>query len=424
MGTPLRPHTTSGDTPDEGEPQSYEALLISALIESGRFNPEAHHVTSDDIVGWGKVWAFCRDYQATAGVAPPLHLLKTVHPEFTLTPGISAAWAATKVLEESGSRDLRVRTHSSLQALSEGDIERAFASFDNLQRPRGHSLPPASIFDVSAVTPGFEVERVEVPYPSLRRMLDGGMTPAEYLVIAARLAQGKSHIACRFAAVAMAAGWRCAYMSLEMPARQINLRTLKHLCGTNYQLFDQLGSDDEIEVKKAVERLQERTPGTMDVFDPSHGQIGTTTMLSDLARDYDVVFVDHLGLMKTSKGQRAIEDWRIQATVSNVVREITLDTSARVVAVAQVNRAGEHRGTMTTPKAGDLSQADAIGQDATALVTMKRLSKTIMKFSLEKCRDGATGVWFARFDPANNRWDELSKEVALDISADDDTFDD
>ena len=422
MGTPLRSRS-SQDQPDEASPQSYEALLISALVESGRFNPEAHHVSKDDIVGWGKVWAFCHDYQAASGKAPPEHLLAKHHPEFQLTPGISVAWAASKVLEESASRDLRARTQASIAALKDGDVEGAFEPFDNLQRPRTLVAPPASIFDVSSVAAEFEVERVEVPFPTLRRMLNGGLTPGEYLVLAARLGQGKSHIACHFASRAMQAGWRCAYLSLEMPRRQVSLRTLKHLCGSSYELFDALNGDDEIEMKKAVEALQERTPGTLDVFDPSMGNVGTTSMFEDLCRDYDYVLVDHVGLMKTAKGQRAIEDWRIQSTVSNVIREVILDTGTPSLVIAQVNRAGEHHGSMATPRASELAQSDAIGQDATAIITMKRLSRTIMKYSLEKSRDGATGPWFGRFDPARNRWDELSKEVALDISADDDAMD-
>lgn len=416
--------SSSGED-DEASPQSHEALLISALVESGKWNPETYHVTSDDIVGWGKVWAFCRDYaERASGEAPKQHLVETIHPEFSFTKEVNLAWAAAKVHEDSKARDLRIRTHASMAALQEGDIDGAFDALEQLERPRGHHKPATSLFDVTKLTDRFEHNLLEVPYPTLRRYLKGGMEPAEFMVIAARLAQGKSHIMCRFMATAIDAGWRAACISLEMPTAQVNLRTLKHLSGSNRRLFEMLDSREDHLIKEAAAILEERTPGTLDVFDPSDGNIGNVSFLRDVARDYDAVFVDHMGLMKTGSGARAIEDWRVMATISNVIREITLDTSARVVGIAQVNRGGEHRGTMTTPKAGDIAQADAIGQDATTLITMKRLSRRIMKFSLEKCREGETGGWYGRFDPAGNRWDELSKELALEISADDDSLDD
>jgi hypothetical protein len=422
----LRPFTPSADIDedDESNPQSYEGLLISALVESGRFNPEAYNVTSDDIVGWGKVWAFCRDYQESAGGAPLPGLLAAMHPEFTLTEGVSPRWAAKMVLDQSAARDLRIRTRESLAALREGDVDTAFEQLEGLERPRGQHQQPASLFDVSKVLKPFDADRIEVPYPSLRRMLKGGLEPTEYMVLAARLAQGKSHQMCHFASTAIATGWRVAVVSLEMPARQVNLRTLRHLCGSNRSLFEQLRGDDEIEMKKAVDQLREMTPGHLDVFDPSHGNIGTTGMVSDLARDYDMVCVDHLGLMKTKKQQRAIEDWRVQAHISNVIREIALESESRILALAQINRAGEHAGSSAVPRPSELAQADAIGQDATAVLTFKRLSKKVTKFGLQKSREGDTGTFYARFDPAENRFDELSKERALEISAYDDSLDD
>lgn len=423
----LRPHTSTRDFGDDGDdenPQSFEGLLISGLLETGRFNPEAYSVSSDDIVGWGRVWATCRDYQESAGAAPLPSLLATLHPEFIYTPGVNPRWAAKKVLEESAARDLRIRTRESVAALAEGDLEGAFESLEGLERPRGQHQSPANLFDVSKVIRGFETDKVEVPYPTLRRMLRGGLEPTDYAVLAARLAQGKSHQMCHFAATAIATGWRVAIISLEMPARQVNLRTLRHLCGTNRALFDQLNSDEELEIKKAVEALAEMTPGHLDVYDPSHGQIGTTGMVSDLARDYDMVCIDHLGLMKTKKQQRAIEDWRVQAHISNVVREVALETESRILALAQINRSGEHAGSSAIPRPSELAQADAIGQDATVVITFKRLSKRVCKFGLQKSREGDTGQFYARFDPAENRWDELSKERALEISGYDDSLED
>jgi DnaB-like helicase C terminal domain len=420
MPNQMRPFTPTRafqeDDDDDGA-QGYEAMLISALVTSGTFNPGAYGVDADDIVAWSKVWAFADEYQATTGSAPPLSLLQRVHPEFPHSIEVNARWAATQVLRSAAARELRIRTAASMMALREGDVEGAFVPLEGLTGLRGVHQSPANLFDVSKVAAGFDLPKVEVPYPALRRMMNGGLEPTEYLVIAARLAQGKSHLLAHFAAKAIATGNRVAVVSMEMPARHVNMRILKHLCESNHSMFEQLDSGDEHQIKLAVGALGEMTPGELDVFDPSHGRIGTTQMVAELAGEYDVVYIDHLGLMKTRDAKRAIEDWRTQAHISNVIREITLESHSRVVALAQINRSGEHSGSSVIPKASELSQADAIAQDATALITFKRLSKTIIKLGLQKSREGDTGVWYARFDPAGNRWQEMDRQLAIDVSA-------
>ncbi|HEY5787680.1 MAG TPA: DnaB-like helicase C-terminal domain-containing protein [Microlunatus sp.] len=420
MPSPLRP-PSPGMLPEDPDyaPTSYEAMLISALLDSGSFTPEVHHVDASHIIGWSKLWDTAIEYQQLSGTAPPLTLIARMYPEFRHFPKIDVAWAAAKVLEEAASRDLRARTMTSLKALAEGDLDEAYNAFENLVRPRGHHKAPADLFDASRVIRPFDRERIEVPYPSLRRMLRGGLEHGEYLILAARLAQGKSHVMCRFMSSALAAGWRCACISLEMPARQVNLRTLKHLAGSDKGLFDALSSPDEIVVKKAVAQLAEHVPGHLDVFDPSFGSVGTTSMVHELARDYDAVYIDHLGLMKTANQKRAVEDWRVMSNISNVIREVTLETDTTVIGIAQVNRTGDRKGSMALPSPADLAQADALGQDATAVITMKRLSRHIMKYGLAKSREGDTGTFYSWFDPEGNRWEELPRDFALEQSRDD-----
>jgi len=421
----LRPFTPN-DAGDESEsdPQSYEALLISALVESGQFDPAKHRVTSDDIVGWGKVWAFCRDYQERAKEAPPKHLLRMMFPEFTLTPMVNAEWAATKVLEDSKARELRVRSRNMLGALAEGDLTGAFDALEHLERPRGQTREPLDVFDSSVADAKIDIMRIEVPYPTLQRMTNGGLEAGDMMLLGARLAQGKSHVATRFAARAAEVGWNVGVMSYEMPAKQYQMRVLKQLCGPRRRLFDMLNDPDEKEQKKAIAEIRESTVGSVRIFDPSYGSISKVTMVDSICRDYDFVILDHMGLMKTSKGNRVIEDWRFFAEVSNTVREITLETMTPLLGIVQINRSGVHHGAMKAPTPDEIAGTDALGQDATIVVTMKRLSKHIAMFTAGKVREGPTGTFYARFDPEENRWDELDKQRALEISADDDAMDD
>lgn len=412
----LRPFTGSGGD-DSDDLTSPEALLISAFLHQGRFDPERHHISSDDIDGWGKLWEFCSDYQAKADKAPPLTLVKTMFPEFTPTPDVNVSWAAAKVRNAAALRDLRHRSRQMLLAVNDEDVDGAFGAFDGLQRPRGHRKDPVSVFDHSVLVDDFEVSKIEVPFRTLQMASTGGIGPSEYWVVAARLGTGKTHIGLEFMKQAAMSGVHCAIASYEMPAKQVNQRLIRKMAGRDASLLRMLDSEDELERKKGVDAVRERIPGDVHVYDPSHGQINTTTFVRELCGDYEFVMLDHLGLMQNAEGKRAIDDWRVQAWVSNVVRETTLATSTPILALAQVNRGAETSNPNNTraPKASELSQSDAIGQDADAVITMKRISKRVMRYEAVKLREGPNVGWYSRFEPVRNRFDEISKESADEL---------
>lgn len=421
MPTPLRPmggRQGGGDDDEEG-PTSPEALLISAFINSGQFNPEEYHVSSDDIAGWGKLWAFCREYQQKAGAAPSPLLVSKMFPEFVIMPDVNTAWAADKVRVAASMRDLRFRSRAILAALNDEDLEGAFGAIEGAVRPRGHRKEPISVFDHSSITEEFQVTRIEVPFQTLQRASKGGIGPGEFWVVAARLGQGKTHVGLEFLARAAKIGYRCAVGAYEMPAKQVNARLIRKLAGRDSDMLKLLDSEEERDRKKAIDAIKERVPGTVEVFDPSHGRINTVGFATELCRDYDLVMLDHLGLMQNNEGKRAIDDWRIQSWISNSLREVTLSTETPVLALAQVNRQGEHSGSNKPPKASELSQADAIGQDADVVITMKRPSKRLMRYEAVKLREGPNVGWFTRFEPERNRFEEISKEIAREIEIND-----
>src|SRR5690242_6808832 len=98
-------HEVDGE--DDQNPLSPEALLISAFLETGTFDPEPLHVRDEDIEAWAKLWAFGREYQQVAGTAPPMSLVKQRFPDFEATPDVSVEWAAAQVREAGAMRALR-----------------------------------------------------------------------------------------------------------------------------------------------------------------------------------------------------------------------------------------------------------------------------------------------------------------------------
>lgn len=408
----LRPHKSLEDREDEEAP---EALLISAFLEEGEFSLAKHHVDHEDIEAWRKLWDFCVDYQHKAGGAPPLSLVKQRYPDFVLTKDVNTAWAVDQVLMASASRRIRHAMAAGAMALHEGDVGEAYDAISSVERPRAFAKEPKSIFDHALLEDTFDLGHIEVPWPTLQHLTKGGIGVGELWYIAARFKNRKTYSLSRMAARAATVGCRVGFASLEMPAGMIASRVLAELAGRDEQLLSALRSDDVFERKRAQDKLLERTPGTVSVFDPSDGPVSSTEHIRSMCADFDVVFVDHVGLMRTKDGKRAIEDWRLQATISNVLREITLETTTSVVAAAQINREGENAGSARAPKASHLAGSDALGQDADVVVTQKNLSKRVGVMSADKVRNGPEGNWYVRFEPDKGRHEEIAHDTALEL---------
>lgn len=395
--------------------------MISAFLETGSFELQRHHLASDMVVAWRRLWDFCVDYQVKSGCAPPLSLVRIRFPDFELTPDISVEWAADNLRKAAALRQARTQMGIAAMAAADEDLSGVFEALEAVERPHGFSHEPASIFDHSLLEERFDLGHIEVPWPTLNRLSSGGIAKAELWYVAARFSNGKTFSLCRMAARAAEVGMRVGYASLEMPSAQITERILAGLCGTDSALFARLTGDDIGARKQAQDQLMARTPGSVSIYDPHHGSVNTIGHITDMCADYEVVFLDHVGLMRNSDGKRAIEDWRTQAAISNQLRELTLDSGTSVVAAAQINRAGEVLNSPYPPKAKDLAQSDALGQDADVVITQKKLSRRVLVQGAEKMRNGATGRWWARFDPARNRFNEVSFDDARALMDDDES---
>lgn len=412
----LHPLHTSGN--DTDGPQSPEGLLISAFLEIGDFTPAQYQVKDNDILAWRRLWDYSMRYQAIDGHAPPLSLVQSQYPDFQITCGVSAAYAADRVKEASAMRGLRQTMAAAAAALGDEDMNGAFSLLEQIRRPAGTgSKPPMDTLDHISVAHQVEVSRIPTPYPTLGRATKG-IGPGEFWLLAARHGQGKSWVLADYAAHAAKAGYKVGYASYEMGARAISRRVNSRLADGNPTMFMALIGDDEVAAKQALDELSEQVSGRVEVFDPSHGRVNTTGFLRDMCSDkYDLVIADHVGLLLTDEGKRAAEDWRLHAIISNVLKEHTLSTGTPILASSQVNREAEKIGGDRPPRTANLSGTDALGQDADVVITMRRLTACTMYNSAEKVREGPNLRWWSYFDPARNRFQEISELVATEQRA-------
>lgn len=411
MASPLRP---SRDDAEGGRPESPEALVISALIEEGEFDPRRWKIDDDDLACFQPLWRFCNDHQQRAGRAPSFELVHRKFPDFELTPDVDIVWAATKLREASASRKLRERMQAALVALADEDLEGAYGALDGFMVPVSQKRQAVDSFDHSLQEETFKVTRIDVPWPSLGRVT-GGIGPGEWWVVAARPEQGKTRTATGgYVAEAMRSGFRVTYFSMEMPAFQIVQQVNRALAHRDAKLLMKLDSTDREARKEALDILRERIPGSLGVYDPTHGRCEPRD-IRDALVDADLVVVDHIGLM-TLNGKASISDWRIAGEISNKIKEECLRSSSRVLALSQINRNGDTASPNRVPKLSELTGSDAIGQDADVVVTMNRFSDSVMLHSSEKNRIGRHAMWYSRFQPDKADFAQISRNQAEELA--------
>lgn len=411
----VRSGSSSSAEEEERDPQSPEALLISALLEIGDFAPARYHVSDDMVMAWRRVWDFCRAYQAQADVAPPLSLIKTRFPDFEVVPDVSPSWAAHQLMEADGHRRLRIGMREALSQLADGDVSAAYGLLTSMKPPHTMAKPALDVFDHALTEAAFERSSIEVPWKSLQSITDG-IFDGELWYWAARFGVGKTWCLMDIAAHGAAQGYKIGVISLEMPAPVIVKRLHLMMCKHDKVIHALLTSMDVHDQKAGIDMLRDRIPGEVSILDPSHGQVHRVEYVRDALEEYDLVMVDHMGLLHDTQGRRAIDDWRVQAICSNMVREYTLSSGTALVAAVQINREGDRHGQWTPPKGNQLAGSDALGQDADVLVTMARPSVSTAVYSSEKVRNGPTARWYSYFDPATPRWQEISKDRAMDAA--------
>lgn len=396
-----------------------ETAVICALINSG----DAHLG-----VGFGlrpeqfefrqAEFRWITDYQTTYGQCPTGAGLVEKFPGFNFDRSIvDVPLYAEDFMDRVDSDALKRAIRDAATYISEGDKDAARMSLGpilqpvRMQKPLSNALDDLSFLD----TYHDREDVLEWPWASMQ-MITSGHRLGELYYLAARLGQGKSWSLTCMIGNALLAGRDVLMYSLEMPEIQVKQRMHVYLgarLGYNVDHTAMRNRDfDLIKYRKLARACAEEVPGKLYIQDTSKGAISPTSLIGGQNREVDLVVVDHVGLMHTPSGGRAVEDWRAMAIISNSLKEVAMSQNIRVLGAAQINREGDNEKEMP-PKVKNLAQSDALGQDADTVVTFKRWGTTSTVYSIEKTRDGHSGVPFwTKFEPNEGEFSEISREQA------------
>ena len=244
----------------------------------------------------------------------------------------------------------------------------------------------------------------------------GGPQPGDLWIVAARLGEGKSFTMQKMAVSALMNGYSVQYNALEQSRAQVGMRI-------HTMLSSQIGKDvfrttdlmrgenfDLVKYKKFVRGLKKVLDGRLHVNDAQRGRIG----IMGLAAQYeqtrpDIAYVDYLSLLDR-KGNEHSDIAAVAGGLLGAAQEYEIP----IVAANQLNR--QYGLSKDNAGAEALSGSDAIGQDATAVITIKQTSALTLQFKMAKYRNGPAGFkWYCHFEPDKGVFKEVDYQTMLDL---------
>jgi replicative DNA helicase len=222
-----------------------------------------------------------------------------------------------------------------------------------------------------AVTPPTNEDRVPTGFIDLDSLFNGGFTPGQLVVVAARPAMGKSTLGLGFArAAAIRNQIPTLFESLEMGDEELGNNILSAESRIPLHHIKQ-GITDDAGVARAARAMERINAAPLYLNDSGHL---TLPILRGRIRHYvrtaglRLVVIDYLQLMKGPKSENR------QNEIAGITRGLKLmakEFGIAMVILAQLNRGPEQR-TDKTPMVSDLRESGAIEQDADIVILLNR----------------------------------------------------
>src|SRR5262249_16716323 len=230
-----------------------------------------------------------------------------------------------------------------------------------------------------------------------------GLQPGDLIVLAARPSMGKTTLALNLAAhAAMRHGRTVGVFSLEMSHQQLFSRMLcaEARCDAPRLRTGRIGKDEWQRIIKAFAELSEAPMFIDDTPGVSISEMRAKTRRLKLERGLDLLIVDYLQLMQ-GRGRYDSRQQEI-SDISRSLKEMAKELKVPVIALSQLSRAPEQRGTgEKRPQLSDLRESRATEQDDDVVLFLFREEvykrddpdlKGKAEIIIGKQRNGPTGV--------------------------------
>lgn len=356
----------------------------------------------------GELWRGVQDGGEVMTVAGRLNITTEVFGYMNRTPSFEKAREyANAIAEKNYYRQLTMGAGDLVRAISKRDrteidmLLSTMASWDDGETSIARN--PEQVAE--SLIERIEMGNISVPFGI--QSVDwatGGAEKGTCTILAGRTSMGKSGLAMEFAEnQALQQGKRVAFFALEMSAEQLFARRLCHKVKNTEGIpaswqdvrSGHVDQSNKLALYELVKSYAQRVKGKLDVIDKTG--VSTPDIVRLQAKNkWDVIYVDHLGLLKDFPRKNERYDQLVGRQVM-MLHELAKDTKCVVICLAQLNReVGQRSGNR--PTLTDLRDSGKIEENADNVFLLHRdsywdASQTHdidpMEIIVAKYRDGA-----------------------------------
>jgi len=241
----------------------------------------------------------------------------------------------------------------------------------------------------------------------------GGLQPSDLILIAGRPGLGKTSFALNIVEhAAIVERKTCAFFSMEMSEMQVVQRLVSMLAEIdgNRMRRGRLSTQEFVAISAASSQLQQAP-----IYVEESNRLTVTDILAksrrlQAERGLDLVVIDYLQLIEGVEDDesRVLEVARISRALKAIARELEVP----VVALSQLSRQIEQRGT--EPMLSDLRESGALEADADLVMFLwqkdrKDREEGVVRLKLAKHRNGPTGDFDLHFQSELTRFRDLGE---------------
>jgi replicative DNA helicase len=241
----------------------------------------------------------------------------------------------------------------------------------------------------------------------------GGLQQSDLILIAGRPGLGKTSLALNIVEhAAVVERKTCAFFSMEMSEMQVVQRLVSMLAEIdgNRMRRGRLSTQEFTAISAASAELQQAP-----IFVEESSRLNVTDILAksrrlQAERGLDLVVIDYLQLIegRDKEESRVLEVARISRALKAIARELEVP----VIAVSQLSRQIEQRGT--EPMLSDLRESGALEADADLVLFLwqkdrKDREESVVRLKLAKHRNGPTGDFDLHFQSDLTRFRDLGE---------------
>lgn len=232
----------------------------------------------------------------------------------------------------------------------------------------------------------------ESGFPELDEIIHGIQRGEEFMVIVARLGQGKSWILAKICTHIWKTGFNVGYISPEMSANMIGFRfdTLNN----NFSNKNLMYGNEETEYDEYIDGLKDKKNKFIVATPADFDHRITVSKLRNWVKQYDLhlIAIDGIKYLSDERGHRNDNATTSLTNISEDLMELSVELRVPVIVVVQANRGGASSADDDgTPELENIRDSDGIGHCASKVISIKQKTDGVLEMGIKKNRFGAMG---------------------------------